>query len=43
VRDLYVLVLNNDELVVATLRGQLDHLLDLAIEDFGQFGDIVGL
>lgn len=43
VRDIYVLVLSDEELVVATIRGRLDQLLELAIEDYGEFDQIVGL
>jgi len=33
IRDMFVLVLNNDELVIVRIEGALDHLLEKVIED----------
>jgi hypothetical protein len=42
VRDLYVVVLGDEELVVARLRGRLDRLLARVMEDHVELGDWVG-
>jgi len=41
VRDLYVLVLNEDELVIASVQGRLDALLQQIVEDHGPFTSLL--
>lgn len=43
VTDLYVMVLSEDELVIARVKGSLNRLMEDAVNDFGPFSDWAGV
>jgi len=43
VTDLYVMVLSEDELVIARVKGSLNRLMEDAVKDFGPFSDWAGV